>query len=125
VRSAPGVVALGHETAEASLLAAVLEGEVDERVDEGVEGDILVVEAQAAEFVEDALVRREVVSRAGEALQFEQAGIGGIEGQDVLRKVVKGGSSAEVALIAVDLLGLAPSPIGGGAAERGEALLEG
>ena len=125
MRSAPGVVALGHETAEAALLAAVLEGEVDEGVDESIQGDVLMVEAQAAEFVEDALVGREVASGAGEALQFEQAGIGGIEREDVLRKVVKGGSSAEVALIAVNLLGLAPSPIGGGAAERGEALLEG
>ncbi len=125
MRSAPGVVALGHETAEAALLAAVLEGEIDERVEEGVEGDILMVEAQAAEFVEDALVGREVASGAGEALQFQQAGIGGIKREDVIRKVVEGGGSAEVPWIAVDLLGLAPSPIGGGAAERGEALLEG
>ena len=125
MRSAPGVVALGHETAEAALLAAVLEGEVDEGVDESIQGDVLMVEAQAAEFIQDALIGREVASGAGEALQFQQAGIGGIKREDVIRKVVEGGGGAEVPWIAVDFLRLAPSPIGGGAAERGEALLEG
>ena len=64
------------------------------------------VEEAMARKIEDAVVEIEQVDR-------------------VRSNLVEGGGGAEVPWIAVDLLGLAPSPIGGGAAERGEALLEG
>lgn len=123
--SSPRVVALRHAAAEAAALAAVLLSEEDEGVKKALEGRVLLVEAEASEFVEDSLVGGEVVAGSCEALQGAEAWIGGIEGADVGRQLIEGGGGAEIALVAIDLLGLAAAPRSGGEAEGGETFLKG
>ncbi len=82
--SAPGIVSLGENAAEAAGFAAVRLGQLDQAVEEGIGGRLRVVEAEAAEFVEDALVGSELAGLAGEALEFPKPRIVNRQTEDVV-----------------------------------------